>query len=70
MQAFMTFITNNYWIFLILAAVCGIAIVGYNVEGKKEKAFDAAEKIEEQTINSVSEQNKPVENPNDNIIIG
>ena len=68
MQAFMTFITNNYWVFIILTAVCGIAIVGYNVEGKKESSQQLMDKAENEVISNPPKQEET--NTNDNIIMG
>ena len=65
MKAIMTFITNYYWIFVILAFVCGISILGYKVQHEKEKTQELGDKVNEQIINNMA-----TETPEENIING
>ena len=50
MDAIMYIITEYYWLFIILAAVLLISILGIYVEGRREKAEETGEKIDNQIL--------------------
>ena len=64
MDAFMYFITKYYWIFIILSAVLLISILGIYVDGRREKAEEAGEKIDNQLLEQAQ---KEAEEKNNNI---
>jgi len=64
MKSIMTFITNHYIIFLLLACVCVISIIGYVTQNKKSKTIKFEDNSNEQVINSSTEAST------DNIING
>ena len=64
MDAFMYFITKYYWIFIILSAVLLISILGIYVDGRREKAEAAGEKIDNQLLEQAQ---KEAEEKNNNI---
>ncbi|MBO4601209.1 MAG: hypothetical protein J5634_03160 [Bacilli bacterium] len=50
MKAIMTLITNYYWIFIILAIFLLISCLGIYVEGRKNKADEIGEKLDDKMI--------------------
>ncbi len=64
MDAFMYFITKYYWIFIILSAILLISILGIYVDGRREKAEEAGEKIDNQLLEQAQ---KEAEEKNNNI---
>ena len=64
MDAFMYFITKYYWIFIIISAILLISILGIYVDGRREKAEEAGEKIDNQLLEQAQ---KEAEEKNNNI---
>lgn len=65
MLNFLKFLTNYYWIFLVLAIFFGISLVGFTKKEKKSEDTDASDKSffnnktsqsEEMVISTTNEQ--------------
>lgn len=64
MDAFMYFITKYCWIFVILSIVLLISILGIYVDGRREKAEQTGEKIDNQLLEQAQ---KEAEEKNNNV---
>ena len=56
MDAFMYFITKYCWIFVILSAVLLISVLGIYVDGRREKAEQTGEKIDNQLLEQAQKE--------------
>ena len=56
MDALMYLITEYYWIFIILSAVLLISILGIYVDGRREKAEVAGEKLDNQMMEQAQKE--------------
>ena len=50
MDSLMRFVTNYYWLLIIITGVLFICLLGFIVDGRKEKADEIGEKIDEKLI--------------------
>lgn len=64
MDAIMYIITEYYWLFIILAAVLLISILGIYVEGRREKAEETGEKIDNQMMEAAQKAAEEKNNTN------
>ena len=64
MDAIMYIITEYYWLFIILAAVLLISILGIYVEGRREKAEETGEMIDNQMMEAAQKAAEEKTNTN------
>ena len=62
MDTIMYFITEYYWIFIILSAVLLISVLGIYVEGRRVKAEETGEKIDNQIMEEAEKKREAEQN--------
>lgn len=62
MDAFMYFITEYYWLLIVISAVLFISVLGIYVEGRRVKAEETGEKIDNKVMEEAEKKREAEQN--------